>query len=490
MKRFALSLMIMFLIAVSMIGQTMNQSTVLRPSFPPPYRDSLLNGLQVIVVERPSTNNVAINYTIRTGALFDVVDRAGLADLVADLIMTGGTLGWGQQRIAQTIDTEAPDFKITTGWDTTSITATTKAEDLQDVLGMIGALIGQAKFDKPAFEKAKTDRINRLRQSNESPDETAKQVLASKLYPHYPLGHSISGTAQSISNITISDVLGFYRRFYLANNSSLVVVGNSNRETVTNAARSSLGQLLKGEIIPASFTPAESPSKTSVYIVDEPTGDRSYLAMGQPGIARTSDAYFPALVLNYALAGGPNSRLSKKLGEEHNYSRNAVGKFETLRVAGPFVVTAQTSTSDVSGAVAEVVKLLSEVRAQGLTNAEIEGAKDHFISSYDLKLETNEQLAERLSEIESYGLGRDYILNYKSRVAAVTVDQVRSNAGSLLRPDALVIVAVGPASRIKDELAKLGPVEMVNYDPRYIAPPPPPKPAAKSPEAKPTGQPQ
>src|SRR5204863_8005990 len=102
--------MMISMIAVSMLGQTATQSTMLRPSFPPPYRDSLLNGLQVVVVERPGTNNVAINFTIRTGALFDVVDKAGLADLVADLLMTGGTLGWGQQRIAQTIDTEAPDF--------------------------------------------------------------------------------------------------------------------------------------------------------------------------------------------------------------------------------------------------------------------------------------------------------------------------------------------------------------------------------------------
>src|SRR6185436_18136645 len=101
-------------------------------------------------------------------------------------------------------------------------------------------------------------------------------------------------------------------------------------------------------------------------------------ALGQQGIARTSDNYFPAMVLNYALAGGPNSRLSKKLAEEHNYSRNAVSKFETLRVPGPFVVTAQTPTSSVSGAAAEVVKVLSEVRAQGLTAAEVEGSKDHF----------------------------------------------------------------------------------------------------------------
>src|SRR5882724_3063150 len=476
------------MIAISMLVQTAAQSTMLRPSFPPPYRDSLLNGLQMVIVERPGTNNVAINYTIRTGALFDVVDKAGLADLVSDLLVNGGTLGWGPQRISQTIDSAGPDFKITTGWDTTSFTATMKAEDLPVILEMIGALVGQAKFDKQLFEKEKAERITHLQQSNESSAETAGHVLASKLYPRYPLGHSISGTAQSISNIAITDVLSFYHRFYLANNSSLVVVGNANRETVANAARTSLGQLLKGDVVPAAFTPAESPSKTSIYIVDKPTGEESYLALGQPGIARTSENYFSAMVLNYALSGGPNSRLSKKLGEEHNYSRNTASRFDALRVPGPFVVTAQTSTSAIGGAAAEVVKALSEVRAQGLTTAEVEGSKDHFISGYDLKLETNEQLAERLSEIEAYGLGRDYILNYKSRVAAVTPDLVRSNAGNLLRPDSMVIVAVGPAARIKDELAKLGPVEMVIYDPKTIAPPPP-KPVAKPTETKPAGQP-
>ena len=134
-----------------------------------------------------------------------------------------------------------------------------------------------------------------------------------------------------------------------------------------------------------------------------------------------------------------------------------------------------------------MVKVLTETHVQGLSAAEIEGAKDHFISTYELKLETNSQLAERLAEIESYGLGRDYILNYKSRMAAVTQDQIRSVATNLIKPDAMVIVAVGPAAQIKEGLEKLGPVEIVTYDPKVIVAPP--KPEVKTTGAKPTPKP-
>ena len=267
--------------------------------------------------------------------MFDVIDKAGLADLVSDLFLTGGTSGWAPTRIAQTIDSAGADFKITTTWDATTFTATTKAEDVPVILDLIGSLISLAKFDKAAIEKAKADRIAHIQQASESPAEMAESVFAAKLYPRYPLGHTIPGTAQSISNIGISDVLSFYKRFYLANNMALVVVGNANRENVTAAARSALGQLLKGDIVPSAFTPAIPPQKTSIYLVDKPTGDESYLTVGNTGIQRTSDDYFPSQVLNYALGGNPASRLSKKLIEEHAYARNVSSRFETLRLPGP-----------------------------------------------------------------------------------------------------------------------------------------------------------
>jgi len=425
----------------------------------------------MVIVERPTTNNVAINFTVRTGAMFDVIDKAGLASMVSDLIMNGGTLGIAPTTIAQTIDSAAPDFKFTTEWDRTTITATMKPDDLPVILDLIGRLINYPKFEKASFEKAKADRIARLQQINKTPAELAGDVLAAKLYPRYPLGHTIDGTPQSIANLNLADVISFYKRFYIANNSSLVVVGNVGRDYVIAATRSALGQLLKGDVIPASFTPPEPPSKTSIYIVDRPTGSQSYLAIGQTGIARTSEDYFPASVLNYVIGGSASSRLSKRVSEEHYYSRDIHSDLEALRIPGPLLITAQVPTKNAGDAAAETVKVISEAHAQGLTNTEVEAAKDHFISTYDLKLETNAQLAERLAELEIYSLGRDYIINYKSRMAAVTPDQVRKAATNLLHPDAMVIVAVGPASELKESLAKLGTVEVVSYDPKAAAPP-------------------
>ncbi|MGH9762128.1 MAG: hypothetical protein ACREAC_14980, partial [Blastocatellia bacterium] len=53
-------------------------------------RDTLLNGLQLIVVERAGTGKVSVHLRINSGAMFDLADKGGLAGITAGMLLRGG----------------------------------------------------------------------------------------------------------------------------------------------------------------------------------------------------------------------------------------------------------------------------------------------------------------------------------------------------------------------------------------------------------------
>jgi predicted Zn-dependent peptidase len=63
-------------------------------------------------------------------------------------------------------------------------------------------------------------------------------------------------------------------------------------------------------------------------------------------------------------------------------------------------------------------------------------------------------------EIELYELGRDYLLNFATRVNAVTAADVQKAAQSYLKPQSVAIAVVATDEKVKESLKKLGPVSV------------------------------
>jgi zinc protease len=76
-------------------------------------------------------------------------------------------------------------------------------------------------------------------------------------------------------------------------------------------------------------------------------------------------------------------------------------------------------------------------------------------------LETHEQWAEKLAAIELHGLGPDEVTGFADRVRAVDAAACLAVARRWLPVERRVVVAVGPARRLKPQLARFGPVEVV-----------------------------
>jgi predicted Zn-dependent peptidase len=92
------------------------------------------------------------------------------------------------------------------------------------------------------------------------------------------------------------------------------------------------------------------------------------------------------------------------------------------------------------------------------------------LGQYPLRLETAAHWAATLADLEFYGLGKDYIEGYGPALQKVDASEVSAvTADAFPRPDNLVIVLIGDAAKIRDMVAKYGPVtEMKLSQPDFV----------------------
>jgi zinc protease len=101
--------------------------------------------------------------------------------------------------------------------------------------------------------------------------------------------------------------------------------------------------------------------------------------------------------------------------------------------------------------VAAVVEQVRAMHAGAFSDDEVERARRYVAGSWVFDFQTVEQRAERLLELERYGLGLDLPIAWPDQVARVTPHQVRRAARAHLAPDALSRVEFGPIIRRRDQ---------------------------------------
>ena len=102
-------------------------------------------------------------------------------------------------------------------------------------------------------------------------------------------------------------------------------------------------------------------------------------------------------------------------------------------------------------------------RTAPFDDAELSDARDYQIGIFPLRFESTGGIAAAIEPIAIYGLADDFWQTYRDRLEAVGTAEAHAAAVELIRPDELLMLAVGDAKLIRADLEALGiaPVEVV-----------------------------
>jgi predicted Zn-dependent peptidase len=243
-----------------------------------------------------------------------------------------------------------------------------------------------------------------------------------------------------------------------------VLVGDVTMDQAVREAERLLGAWPQREPPAPPALPLAPPRSRTIHVVDRPGAPQSELRIGLAGPPRNSADYFPLLVGNTVLGGAFTSRLNMCLREEKAYTYGAASRFAFRADGGPFLASTAVFTGATADAVNDIVREVARLGRERVSDSELERAQHYLVLGLPRTFETTVDIAEHVSEMVLYRLGRDFFDTFAARVHAVTSADVMKAAARWLEPDRLTIVIVGDAAVIGAELESLdlGPVEVTN----------------------------
>jgi len=399
-------------------------------------------GIEAWLVREPAVPLIAVNFAFVGGGAQDPASKAGTANLVASLLDEGaGDLD--SKTFHDRLERKAIELGFEAERDTLRGSLRTLVENRDEAFDDLRLALTAPRFDPPAVEIIRAQILSLLRHSTTSPTDIASRRWWDTAFAGHPYGRPVSGTLESVADITIDDLKAYTRRVLARANLKVGIVGDIDAETVKSMLDLVFGALPAEPELAAVATVAPQGLGQRIMVkLDVP---QTVIAFGGAGIARKDPDFMAAYIVNQILGGGTfSSRLYQEVREKRGLAYSVNDGLVLLDHAALFLGGTATR-ADRSGETVDLVeKEIHRLAEDGPTPEELAKAKAYLKASFALNLDSSSKIAALLVQLQRDDLGIDYITRRTRLIDAVTLDDARRVAKRLLDGRLLVTVVGRP----------------------------------------------
>jgi predicted Zn-dependent peptidase len=190
-------------------------------------------------------------------------------------------------------------------------------------------------------------------------------------------------------------------------------------------------------------------------VVDKPDATQTQILMGLPGLERQHPDRVALWLVNTLFGGRFTSILNDELRVNSGLTYGARSLFDRAHLPGRITITTFTATENTGKTLDMAIALLKKLADTGLTAEQLASAKAYLKGTYPAQaLETPDQLARILADIELFELTRGEVDDLFSRIDAVTVEKANEIARRYYGSSGLAILLLGNAAKFGPEVKK------------------------------------
>jgi len=400
------------------------------------------NGARVLFVSAPDLPMVDVRVVFDAGSTRDG-DKPGLSQLTNGLL-TEGAGEWNADQIAQRMDAVGASMGSGALRDMAWVSLRTLTEEdaFNTSVSTLAEILNAPTFPVAALERNRKMMLAVLQREAQSPGGVVKKEFMKKVFGSHPYAIHSGGTNESLGAITRDDVMAQYRRYYVAGNTTISIVGALDRKQAEDLANRLTDRMQEGKSAPA-LPAVDTLLQASEQHIQFPSS-QSHIVLGQPGMKRGDPDYFALYVGNHILGGGGLvSLLSDEVREKRGLSYSIYSYFSPMRANGPFILGAQTKNQQASEALKVMRQTLVDYIQRGPTDKELKAAKQNITGGFPLRIASNGKIVEYLSMIGFYRLPLDYLDAFVGKINSITKEQIMDAFKRRVHPERFVTVVVG-----------------------------------------------
>ena len=399
-------------------------------------------GARVYYVSAPELPMIDVKIVFDAGSAQDK-DLPGTA-LLTNAMLAEGAGGKTADQISAAFEDVGANFGNASQRDmaTLSLRSLTAEPALSNALNALNLVLTQPEFPQAAFERLQKQVLLGLQAENQSPRALSVRAFYANVFGEHPYANMPIGQTEVVEQLNVKTLKKFYQQYYVARNATVVLVGAIDKAQAKVIAEQLMADLPEGEMAdPLNQVSALTEAK-QVEIAHP--SQQTHILMGQPGISRDDEDYFPLYVGNHILGGsGLVSQLSNEVREKRGLSYSTYSYFRPMHQQGPYQFGLQTRNDQAQEALEVMQATLKAFIINGPTEAELTAAKQNITGGFALRIDSNSKIADYLAMIGFYGLPLTYLDTFKDKVMAVTAADIKSAYERRVHPDKMVTIMVG-----------------------------------------------
>ena len=437
MKRYPISLLIVCLLSPLAVfadvtrqqgwmrqAPTRQVQTTPAPQLPEAKLISLVlpNGLEVIILEDHSIPLVTIELAVRNGSYTEPPQLNGLSHLYEHMFFKQNRAIANAEEYVRTIGKMGIAYNGTTREEVVDYYFTTISPNLRTAMRFMKDASRYPLFDEREFGREKQVVIGEIDRNESNPFFYLSKEMNSRLFFKFPSRKNPLGSRETVSAATTEMMRLIQQRYYVPNNSALVVTGDVNPTEVFKMAQELYGDWSRRDKDPfVEFPLVEHPPlpRSEGQVIVQPV-QNVIISIGWhgPSIGKDNPSTYAADVFSFILRQ-PNSRFQKNLVDTGLVTGVDLSYY-TQRNIGPIALVAQTTPDKARAAIKALYEEVAHFNDKDYyTDEQLQNAKA-LLEADDLY--SREKLSDYTHTLSFWwaSTGLDYFRGYLPRLRATS----------------------------------------------------------------------
>lgn len=400
----------------------------------------LKNKLKIVSHQLSGRESVALGIFLQVGGRYEHKKIAGISHFIEHLVFKG-THTRNAKKIKEEIEGRGGVLNGYTSEDTTCFLVKIVKEHFTLALDILADMVQHARLDASDIERERTVILEEIKMYLDMPMHYVHDLMNQLLWDDHPLGMLISGDADSVRRISESDLVTFYKRYYVPVNTCVAVCGDiAHEKIVADVTRLFPSQSKKSR---SQFAPYVARQTKPRFLFHEKETEQVHLMLGFPTMSRTNPDRYKMALLHVILGANMSSRLYEEVREKRGLAYEIRSGVSFYDDTGSFTVSAGVENSKVEKTITLIMKELLKVTRSGVTAGELKRAKEYMLNqlffALDDTLEHMLWLGDKAMHLDHIPIKDDI----RKTVEAVTIHDVQEMARTYFDANKLNYVMIG-----------------------------------------------
>ena len=320
----------------------------------------LSNGIKLITIKKES-QIAAVHAAVNIGSLFEEKNEKGIAHFIEHMLFKG-TQGRTNEKLNSDLENLGGEYNAYTDFNCTVYSATILNEELENALKLLGDMLLNSTFPIDEIEKERGVILAEIRTINDDIEDLSFKRVNEIAFKYSPLREDTIGSENIIKKVTRKQLVDFYKKYYVPNNSFISIVSPFEHEDIINMINKYFGNWTKKKFEKKKIVAEHHQFIKKISYKKEIEQSTILYLYTFNGLSK--DEELALTILNYKFGESSNSILFRELREERGLSYDVYTHLDTSNNVKTLYIYTSVSEKDVDEAINVIDTAINDIASE------------------------------------------------------------------------------------------------------------------------------